>query len=477
MSDVLSVGIDIGTSTVQVSFSRLSLENTASSFSVPKIAITDKEILYRGEPCSTPLLDAFRLDGEKIRQIVAGEFSKAGFDPRDTKTGAVIITGESARKDNAELVLQKLSDFAGNFVVSTAGPDLESSIAGMGSGACAFSAENDCCTINLDIGGGTTNIAVFQNGEVVSCGCYDIGGRLICVDKSGTLTKVSASAERIGRVLGLELVAGRRMSVDDLRAVTDKMASLLSQALGLEPTEPFLDMVITSGSSRLSVPPEKPARICFSGGVADFIYNTSETLFPYGDIGALLGESVRRSALYEKIPVLHAHETISATVVGAGTHTTSISGSTVSVDASVLPQKNIPVFRLNKKIEEECMRSGDERLLREPLLRFLKQHDSPQLVLAIDGPANPEYETLQRLSAVIAEAMDAVLPKGEAVLLVSGEDIAMALGLTLRRALEGRRKCVVLDGLQPKGESYMDLGQPLAGGLVVPVIMKTLIFG
>jgi ethanolamine utilization protein EutA len=347
----------------------------------------------------------------------------------------------------------------------------------MGSGACAYSAENDCCTVNLDIGGGTTNIAVFQSGEMVTCGCYDIGGRLICVDKHGALTKVSKAAKQVGQALGLNLSVGLVAPVEDLRAVTDKMAALLVQALGLAPAEPLLNLLITPGSSRLAMPLTKPARICFSGGVADLIYNASDSLFPYSDIGALLGTSVRQSSLYKEISVLQAGETISATVVGAGTYTTSISGSTVSVDASVLPQKNVPVFRLQKKIEEQCIRSGDYHLLQEQLSWFLKQHDSTSLILALEGPKNPEYETLQRLSAVVAEAMDAVLPEREPVLLVIGEDIAMALGLALRRALNGRRKSVVLDGLRPKGESYMDLGQPLADGMVVPVIMKTLIFG
>ena len=36
---LLSVGIDIGTSTTQCVFSRLTLSNTASAFSVPRIRI------------------------------------------------------------------------------------------------------------------------------------------------------------------------------------------------------------------------------------------------------------------------------------------------------------------------------------------------------------------------------------------------------------------------------------------------------
>lgn len=42
---ILSVGIDIGTSTTQLIFSRLTLENRASSYMAPRIAIVDKQVI------------------------------------------------------------------------------------------------------------------------------------------------------------------------------------------------------------------------------------------------------------------------------------------------------------------------------------------------------------------------------------------------------------------------------------------------
>ena len=51
--ELLSVGIDIGTSTTQLVFSKLIIENIASSFSVPKVVIVDKEIIYRSETIYT----------------------------------------------------------------------------------------------------------------------------------------------------------------------------------------------------------------------------------------------------------------------------------------------------------------------------------------------------------------------------------------------------------------------------------------
>ena len=54
--ELLSVGIDIGTSTTQLIFSKLIVENEASAFTVPRISIVDKEIIYRSDVYFTPLI-------------------------------------------------------------------------------------------------------------------------------------------------------------------------------------------------------------------------------------------------------------------------------------------------------------------------------------------------------------------------------------------------------------------------------------
>ena len=167
---ILSVGIDIGTSTTQLVFSNITIENTASSFTIPRIKIVDKELIYRSSIHFTPLTTQTKIDGNKVREIIEIEYKRAGVTPNDVKTGAVIITGETARKENANEVLQNLSGFAGDFVVATAGPDLESIIAGRGAGADKVSDEKNAYVVNIDIGGGTSNLALFKNGELVDTG-------------------------------------------------------------------------------------------------------------------------------------------------------------------------------------------------------------------------------------------------------------------------------------------------------------------
>ena len=173
---ILSVGIDVGTSTTQVVFSKLQMDNAGGYFSVPRVAIVDKEVVYKSEVYMTPLKTDVLIDTDALRDIVAAEFRKAGYRPEDTDSGAVIITGESARKENSDAVLKSLSDFAGDFVVSAAGPDMESLIAGKGSGAWQYSMDHHCRVANLDIGGGTTDIAVLSLGGKVKATSVRVAG-------------------------------------------------------------------------------------------------------------------------------------------------------------------------------------------------------------------------------------------------------------------------------------------------------------
>ena len=321
MQEILSVGIDIGTTTTQLIFSKILIENTAGFFTVPRVSIVDKKILYKSPVYFTPLTDRKRLDEDGIRRIIKDEFRKAGFTPRDTDTGAVIITGESAGKENAAATLQLMSDFSGDFVVAAAGPDLESIIAGKGSGAYRASLDEECIALNLDIGGGTTNIVRFDHGQTDGACCLDIGGRLIQVDENGVISYISPAARLIAGAVGVDIQTGQRADAQKLTAVTDKMARLLSQAAGLAPREELLLRVLTPGSSGM-IDAKPVDRIYFSGGVADCMDKEKE-LFRYGDIGILLGRSISRNREFAACgKVRGGAETIRATVVGTGTYTT-----------------------------------------------------------------------------------------------------------------------------------------------------------
>ncbi len=488
MADILSVGIDIGTSTTQLVFSRISMKNTVGYFSVPQISIVAKEVLYKSKVYTTPLISLELIDGDRIREIVAAEYALAGFKPSDVDTGAVIITGESARKENAALVLSKLSEFAGDFVVSTAGPDLESVIAGKGSGAYQYSLENHAVVANLDIGGGTTNIVIFDDGAAVSKSCLDIGGRLIRVKDDGgygygsgwLVESVSPSAAKVAESVGVRIAPGSRTSASDLSKITDRMAELLAEELGIG-SDPYrsgdsglLDQIRTPSSSRLETG-KRIEKICFSGGVADQIHDPSPQDIPYGDIGVFLGRSIRKSSLMS-IPVLQGSETIRATVVGAGTYTTTISGSTISYGEGLFPVKNIPALKLSMEEQQRCL-AAERGFLEERIRWFRDQSSSDNIMLALAGMKDPSYMELKGFAAYLAEELDRALMPGSPVIVVLEQDMAKALGILLQKHLAGKRSLICLDGIHVEQGDYVDMGRPIMNGLVIPVVVKTLLFG
>ena len=474
---ILSVGIDVGTSTTQVVFSKLQMDNAGGYFSVPRVAIVDKEVVYKSEVYMTPLKTDVLIDTDALRDIVAAEFRKAGYRPEDTDSGAVIITGESARKENSDAVLKSLSDFAGDFVVSAAGPDMESLIAGKGSGAWQYSMDHHCRVANLDIGGGTTNVVLFEDGETLARGCLDIGGRLICMNPQGIITKVSPAAAVMAQAAGVSVSVGDRCDELKLTVVTRQMAAALNAYLGVgtKDIDAILRKIKTPGSSDFPVP-EKVQAVFFSGGVADLIYHESAGTWAYGDIGVLLGRAIRESRLFTDFQKMEPGETIRATVVGAGTYTTTISGSTITYSDDIFPLKNIPVIKLDEELQEACFAGETEPVIRR-IQWVLGQNDEEHFILAMPGKRNPGYMEMKRAAASIRQIMDRVQPPGEPILLVIESDIAKAMGQMIRQQPDLKRQVVAIDSIHVEDGEYVDMGKPMMNGMVIPVVVKTLIFG
>ena len=243
---IKSVGIDIGTSTTQLIFSELTIENEASNYVVPRINIVDKKVTYRSKIYFTPLLDQKTIDAEKVKGIIEKEYQDAGMKPEDLSTGAVIITGETARKQNANVVLDTLSNLAGDFVVATAGPDLESVLSARGAGADKLSKEHRETVANLDIGGGTSNIAVFQNGILRGTSCLDVGGRLIKIDENGKIYYIFPGTKELAKAHGIEINVGDTAKEETLMKVCELMADQLAQAINKEPADEMHSRMYTN---------------------------------------------------------------------------------------------------------------------------------------------------------------------------------------------------------------------------------------
>jgi ethanolamine utilization protein EutA len=479
MNDVLlSVGIDLGTTTTQLVFSHLEIENEATVFSVPRIKIVDKKIIYRGDIYFTPLINRMTIDILKVRAIIEEEYKKAGFSPANVSIGAVIITGETARKENSESAINTLSSFAGDFVVATAGSDLESILAGRGAGTAEISRGIwDKALVNLDIGGGTTNIGVFRLGVPVDTSCLDIGGRQIIIDpKTYTLSYVAEKMKILGKRMGIDLTEGQPAIYSDIERLCARLAEIFAESIGLAPVSEDLELFITAHPLRSQW---QFAGLTYSGGVADFIYNEYDpgNPYPYGDIGAVLGNQIRACPVLNLIERMIPKETIRATVVGAGSNAVDISGSTIAwSDKSILPVRNIPIVKMTDEDERDAYRFFSGRLA-EKLAWFKDESGNYQLAaVGFAGIHNPSFELIKDLSVKIIQGMEDYLKTDNPVILIIENDMAKSLGYALMNALP-EKKFIVLDSIKVDTGDYIDIGLPASAGRVIPVVVKTLVFG
>lgn len=464
-----SVGIDIGTTTTQVILSRLTLLNVMPGSQVPRVEIIRKSIVYLGDIHFTPFVDRERVDGAAVRAIVEQEYAAAGIRAEDIDTGAVIITGEAAKKENASEIIHSLAQVAGDFVVATAGPDLESIIAGKGSGAEALSKKLRARIANVDIGGGTSNIAVFERGSCVGTACVNVGGRLFEIDP---LThRLSYITEPARIVIGeLEQEGGRTLfpamsfeaELVGIRQCLARMVRCVDQVLfgeSVPAAEAALVMSNNLSAGRLE-------GIVFSGGVARYVYQPGcQEWWAHGDVGPLLAEAFRQGKAFREIQVHEAAETIHATVLGAGAHTVNISGSTITVSPQSLPLRNVPAVYPELQVGGQWTWLPGSRNFPQPLYQAM--------ALIVPNLPDTDFSTISGVADRLAQELQTIGTRPMVV--VAQQDIAKVLGQSLLRRLPGK-ELVCVDGIDLKMGDFLDFARPLSHEEAVPVIVKTLVF-
>ncbi len=471
---LLSVGIDIGTTTTQIVFSRLALSDVARPGQIPQMAITKREVLYQSPIVFTPLLDHDTVDAEQLNEIVRREYAAAGVEPSQVETGAVIITGETAKKKNADEILRALAGLAGEFVVSVAGPNVESLIAGRGSGAAHYSQTHYTTVTNLDIGGGSANSSTFRSGNLISSAAMNFGGRILEVDHAtGRIRHISEPARYILNDINLPLKTNDQPSLSELRRFTDRMADMAIE---------LIEGTTSSLAKQLYLTPPSPVTgrgtvLMFSGGIGYYFNNPIEinslsdiTLFE--DVGPLLADSLRHHLAIAPYEIQVPSETLRATVLGASTQTVTLSGSTIWAEQDVLPLKNIPVIHPLLEKNYSPIQTGES--IMQAVQRWDLSMNSDHFAIALDMNHSLDYVALVDIANGLHEFSKAI-PMDKPLVVIIERDYAQALGQTIK-GLMPMRPLLVIDQVGLKEGDYIDIGLPLMDGRVVPLSVKTLVF-
>lgn len=484
-AELISVGIDIGTTTTQIVISKLLVAEMATLSALPqarygparkpRAEVAKKEVLYQSPVHFTPIDHDGLVQVDELEKLLWADYREAGFTPDQIDTGAVIITGEAAKGQNAERVLNTVAPLAGDFVSTIAGPSLEAHLAGRGSGAAAWTSEHFNWGTNVDIGGGTTNVAVFHQGDLVDTVVLSVGGRHIQVDQAtGTVKHITKSGEKMLRHLGIDLKTGDRTDVETLRRVARLMADLIVETLAGQPSDVAKELMETAPLTR----PVTKTTIFFSGGVADFYYDakpvsTMEDVAVYGDIGPLMGEELRNHPAVKEWTVLKPLHTERATVMGASHETITLSGMTIWVAPGELPMRNVPVVR---PIFEGV---PDEDTLGRAILDGYSRWDldpaKDRVALAIDLAAVACYDDLKKLGRGIVTFASKYLSPSVPLILVSERDLGKALGQVVSAGLP-HYKVLSIDEVALAEGDYIDIGQSMLGDRLVSLSVKTLIF-
>jgi ethanolamine utilization protein EutA len=466
--ELVTVGVDIGSSTSHLLFARVLFERRGHRRS-DRFVVVDRTVQWRSPILLTPFRPDGTIDAHRLARFVQDCYREAGIAPSEVDSGAVILTGEAIKKRNARAIDEMIAGESGRFVCATAGHRLECILAAHGSGATELNRRRGGRGLHVDIGGGTTKLALIEAGEVRSVAAFAVGGRLVAQDASGDWTRIDDPARLVAESLGLDPnpatfadPAARRQLAERLAEVAiDQIVSGPADSLGraLELTEPL----------------ERPGPVdylTFSGGVSEYMFGHESG--DYGDLARELAAGViRQLGNRVTVPAVDPGQRIRATVIGASQFSVQVSGRTIHLGgASALPVSNVPVVRLAAPLGD----GFDPVAVAAALEATARQHDvslHEPVALAVSWTGTVSYPPLAALARTVATVAG---HGGELLLLVLDADIGQALGALLVEEAGLERPLVVLDSIELASLDYLDVGQYLDPPGVVPVVIKSLLF-
>ena len=471
-----SVGIDIGSSTSHLIFSRLTLRRQGVALS-SRFVVINREIIHESPILLTPYVDKTTIDTNKLGDFIHEAYRNANLTPEDIDTGALIVTGEATKKKNAEAISALFSAEAGKFVCATAGHNLEAILAAYGSGAVhmTYHEGGDFTVMNVDVGGGTSKIAIVQSGKVIDSCAVEVGARLVAMDENGVINRLEDTALKIAKMAGVSLRLGDVMSEDDKEKFSKTLCDSLFAVMERGQLSPQVkDLLLTPNLDFK----DQIHAVMFSGGVSEFVYGYEKRNL--GDLGIQLGRRVRARANQlggGNVPLRPAEVRIRATVIGASQYTVQVSGNTIYLShPDLLPLRNLqvvtPQFEQTEAIRATEIKNSVERALQ----RFDATDTERTVALALHWELGPSYPLIRTLAEGLVGAMKPHIDHGQPLVLVFDADIAKLMGNIIERELVPGAGIISIDGIDLKDFDFIDIGQELPDAKAVPVVIKSLIF-
>jgi ethanolamine utilization protein EutA (predicted chaperonin) len=471
--ELTTVGIDIGSSTSHLIFSRLKLRRLGRYLS-SRYVVVSRETLYRSPILLTPYTVDYRINAERLQAFVNDAYAAAGLTPGEIDTGAVILTGEALKRSNAHAIADLFASESGKFVCASAGHNLEAVLAAHGSGAAALSRDPVRTLLNVDIGGGTSKLALVHKGEVLETAAINVGGRLVAMDQRGRVIRIEPAARAVADRLGLALRLGEPLSPEAQRRLACALTDCLVETIGRGPLSPLTsELLLTAPLTRT----DALDGITFSGGVSEYLYQRESRDF--GDLALPLAEQLRSRLTTGGLsaPVVDAGERIRATVVGASQFTVQVSGNTINISRpDMLPLHNLQVLYPQVRKGDDVQASDVAAAICGSFRRFDMEEGAQPVALAIDWQGTPSYAVLRQLADGIAGGLKRSIASGLPIVLVFQNDFGKLVGYILRDDLGLENDLISIDSIDVKEFDYIDIGAVIHPSRAVPVVIKSLVF-
>ena len=469
--ELLSVGVDIGSSTSHLAFSRLTLEQRNARY-----VVTKRELVHQSPIHFTPYMEnADReniIDSDGLKAFIKKTYQEAGFTRDDIDTGALILTGVAMLRRNARAIGELFAADAGKFVAVSAGDGLEATMAAHGSGAAARSGEIEGTVLNMDVGGGTTKFARCSHGHVDQVTAVEGGARLIVTGADGRINRLEPTGAAYAIELGISLALGDTPTVEQLDAIADRMAMRMVEAAGLAPLSPETEQLLRLAPLEGEV---EITALIFSGGVSEFIYGRAEGSF--GDLGLLIAKHLRARIDPLGLTVEEPRATIRATVIGASQYTVQVSGSTIFIDPDdSVPVRNVPVVAPEFDLAGDIEPGAIIDAMGKALNRLDLAHGDQAVAMAFHWGGSATFQRLHDFCTGIEGGLRAFTARGHPIILVNDGDVGGLLGLHLKDEMGVEAACISIDGIDLKEFDYIDIGALIPSSGAVPVVIKSLVF-